>query len=89
MDLTPFGVPQLTEANQKLSLVGARIVVSERLNGELELIYRGRTLAWEELPGRPERASRKKTKAAGSSGAKKWRPAKNHPWRKGIRRPGE
>lgn len=80
---------QLTEANQKLSLVGARIVVSERLSGELELIYRGRTLAWEELPGRPERASRKKTKAAGSSGAKKWRPAKNHPWRRGIRRPGE
>ncbi len=80
---------QLTEANQKLALVGARIVVSERLNGELELIYRGRTLAWEELPGRPERAGKKKPKTIGGSKGKIWRPAKHHPWRKGIKRPGE
>jgi hypothetical protein len=75
---------QLTSANQKLALVGRQVTVCEQLDGKIRLRYQGRELAWEELPERP-----KKTKAAGM-GAKAresnqgpWKPAADHPWRRG------
>lgn len=78
---------QLTEANQKLSLARARIVVIERLDGGIELVFRGRTLEWVELPGRPKAAvqTQKKTRKGTSGG--QWRPGKHHPWRKRFKRP--
>jgi hypothetical protein len=45
---------QLTESNQKLGLVGQRVTVCEQLDGKVRLRYRGRELAWEELPERPK-----------------------------------
>ena len=80
---------QLTEANRRLSLSRARIVVSEQLDGTIELLYRGRVLEWVELPGRPERAGRGKRKALPGPGEKPWRPASNHPWRKRRQKPRE
>jgi hypothetical protein len=82
---------QLTESNQKLALVKQRVMVCEQLDGKIRLRYKGRELAWEELPERPKSAS----KAAGqakqsrtSLGTEKrgkgaWKPSADHPWRRG------
>ena len=40
---------QLTAANQKLALVRQSVLVCERLDGSLALVFRGRELAWEEI----------------------------------------
>src|SRR5947207_3274846 len=62
---------QLTEANQKLALVGQRVLVCEQLDGKIRLGYQGRELAWEELPERPKSPTQT-------------RPAKVHkgPWKR-------
>jgi hypothetical protein len=80
---------QLTEANRKLPLARARVLVSERLDGTIELLYRGRALEWVELPGRPERQERAARRGPAAGDGKKWRPAPNHPWRKRAQRGGE
>jgi hypothetical protein len=78
---------QLTEANQKLALVGQRVLVCEQLDGKIRLRYRGRELAWEELPERPKVAARLKpsqTPVAKTKRAKgPWKPHADHPWRRG------
>jgi transposase len=78
---------QLTESNQKLALVGQRVLVCEQLDGKIRLRYQGRELAWEELPERPKRAARPrqtKTCLAKEKGSKgPWKPPADHPWRRG------
>ena len=73
---------QLAESNQRLSLVGRRIVVCEHLDGSIHLWFRQRELVWSELPERPQRTKAKPTKKSPTTQRKK--PAKNHPWRKAI-----
>lgn len=73
---------QLAESNQRLSLVGRRIVVCEHLDGSIHLWFRQRELVWSELPERPQRTKAKPTKKSPTTQPKK--PAKNHPWRKAI-----
>ena len=70
---------QLTEANQKLALVGQRILVCEHLDGSLHLWFRKRELTWLELPERPQRP---KAAAKTSTSSKPKKPAADHPWRK-------
>jgi len=71
---------QLTEANQKLTLVRQRVLVCEQLDGRITLVYRGRELAWKEID--------RKKKPAGPPGQPTGlgrigqRPAENHPWRR-------
>ncbi|MCI0355907.1 MAG: ISNCY family transposase, partial [Acidobacteria bacterium] len=52
---------QLTAANGRLALAGKRVLVREQLDGTIGLHYRGRDLAWRELPGRPEPAPKQTT----------------------------
>jgi hypothetical protein len=71
---------QLTEANQKLTLLRKRVLVCEQLDGKISIVYRGRELAWEEI------ARKKKPPAAPGHptgfGHLGRRPAANHPWRR-------
>jgi transposase len=77
---------QLTKANQKLALVGQRVLVCEQLNGTIRLRYRGRELAWEELPERSRATARLKPNqmtVANKRPKGPWKPPANHPWRRG------
>lgn len=78
---------QLTASNQKLALVGQRVLVCEQLDGTIRLRYHGRELAWEELPTRPKAIARTKpttTKTVQAKRCKKpWKPPADHPWRRG------
>jgi transposase len=83
---------QLTESNQKLALVKQRVMVCEQLDGKIRLRYKGRELAWEELPERPKKVVSKaaarpkqpKTGLAKEKGFKgPWKPPADHPWRQG------
>ena len=71
---------QLTKENAGLNLAGKKVTVRRPLDGKLQLLYREKKLRWQELPGRPQRASAKK--GAGEEGKKetKKEPARS-PWR--------
>jgi hypothetical protein len=74
---------QVTEGERKLGLAGQRIVVRERLNGTVELVYRGRRLAYRELPDRPPREGRGTAVKTGLPERRggPWKPPADHPWR--------
>jgi transposase len=75
---------QLTAANQKLALVGQHVTVCEQLDGKIRLRYQGRELAWEELPERPKKTKPEGTRAkAREANQGPWKPAADHPWRRG------
>jgi len=58
-------------------------VVCEWQNGRLEIRYRGQKMAWEELPGKPQRAAmEKQTKKAKPYGGTP--PTASHPWKQGY-----
>jgi len=70
---------QLTKRNEVLGLVKQKITVREKLDGMIQLVYKGHTLAFEELPERPEKMTVKVKQLARSR--KPWKPAPDHPWR--------
>jgi Helix-turn-helix domain len=72
---------QLTEANWKLSLVKRKVLVCEQLDGTLRLLYRGRELAWEELPARPQRPRVERREGPIGTGRVGLKPPATHPWR--------
>jgi hypothetical protein len=72
---------QLTAENRRLSLVKQRVIVCEQLDGTMELLYRGRALAWQELPERPRRVKAERPVGPTGVGRVGVRPAANHPWR--------
>jgi transposase len=75
---------QLTEKNQRLSLAKQSVTVCEHLDGTIELLFRDRALEWEELGERPSAAPAKRPRAKKGPPRKAWRPAANHPWRRGA-----
>jgi len=77
---------QLTAANQKLALVRQRVLVCERLDGTIKLVYRGRELDWEEIAVRakPQAASPGQPTGLGRIAQ---RPAENHPWKRPFKSP--
>ena len=72
---------QLAEKHQKLALAGREVTVSRRLDGELELLYGGRELCYQELPAAPQRPQKAAEAAIRSNQGQ--RPAADHPWRHG------
>ena len=70
---------QLAKRNEALGLVKQKITVREKLDGMIQLVYKGHTLAFEELPERPEKMTVKVKQLARSR--KPWKPAPDHPWR--------
>jgi len=80
---------QLTRENARLELVGRRVTVREKIDGQLEILYRGRKLPFQELPARPTAppplpvASRRKEKRRGASNEGKEKIKKlTSPWRR-------
>jgi len=70
---------QLAKRNEALGLVKQKITVREKLDGTIQLVYKGHTLAYEELPERPEKTTVKVKQLDRSR--KPWKPAPDHPWR--------
>lgn len=68
---------QLTKRNEALGLVKQRITVREKLNGEIQLVYKGHKLAFKELLERPKKSARKEV----GKRRKRRKPAADHPWR--------
>jgi hypothetical protein len=78
---------QLTASNRGLSLAKQRIMVCEQLDGRIRLRHGDRELEWVELPARPHRGSKKGQRTAHRAtkvGRTPHKPAKNHPWRRGL-----
>ena len=75
---------QLTKRNEVLGLVKQRITVREKLDGIIQLVYKGHTLAYKELQERPKKINVKVKPATRGLTARK--PAPNHPWRTYRRR---
>jgi len=73
---------QLAEKHQKLALAGREVTVSRRLDGQVELLYGGRPLSYQELPAAPQR--RQKAAEAAIRSNQGQRPAADHPWRHGL-----
>jgi len=70
---------QLAKRNEALGLVKQKITVREKLDGTIQLVYKGHTLAFEELPERPEKMTVKVKQLA--KNRKPWKPAPDHPWK--------
>jgi hypothetical protein len=71
---------QIGECERSAGLARQRVLVVEQLDGCIELVYRGRSLSWQELPERPRR---EKSSATGPQGFSHLghKPAADHPWR--------
>lgn len=77
---------QITGPKRRLPPAKQKVTVVRRLDGTLRILYRGRPVEYEQLPGRPERpkpqkATRETTPPASASQAPR-RPADDHPWRR-------
>lgn len=69
---------QLSRRNGGPGVVGRRITVREKLDGDIQMVYRGLKLAFRELPARPERAS----VTVRRKGRNTSKPPADHPWRR-------
>lgn len=70
---------QISPRHDALSLANKKVVVRQRRNGKVELVYQGQVLSAQALPARPERpkpAPRRVGRLTVS------RPAPEHPWRR-------
>lgn len=70
---------QITAVHAALCLPRKTIKVRQHLDGQLQLVYRGQTLRWHELPARP--TPPRKEKPMVDKPQRPWRPSPNHPWR--------
>ena len=73
---------QLKPHNKRLRGNG-KVLVRRRLDQSLHFYFRDQELAWQELPERPQPASRKKSHRSKPITAKSI-PSPDHPWRRSI-----
>jgi transposase len=73
---------QLGAVHQKLALAGRKVTVCQRLDGQIELLYRGRSLQYEEVAGPAE--PRREPAVSEIRSNQGQRPAVDHPWRRGL-----
>ncbi len=71
---------QLAEKQPCLVLRKDRVLIEQRLNGQIFISLRNRYLNYIELPSRPEKVKMKVVALAGIK--QTWKPPANHPWRK-------
>ena len=70
---------QISKRSEALGLVKQRITVREKLDGTIQLVYKGHRLTFKELLERPLKMI---TRIRPQMWAKKpWKPALDHPWR--------
>ena len=72
---------QLDRHHEALRLAGKKVIVRTLRNGRVQLARDGVLLRWKELGGRPVRAKVKR--AARAPRPAPWKPAADHPWRRG------
>ena len=80
---------QLAPANARLELVGRRVTVREKVDGQVEILYRGRKLPFKELPARPTptrsllvgNTRKEKSRGASNSGKEEIKKLTS-PWRR-------
>ena len=70
---------QLDRQHESLSLVGRKIIVRTLRSGQVQLVYRGSKLRWQELAGRQRRQPVRPQPASPARIAK---PPSQHPWRR-------
>lgn len=77
---------QISARHQRLNLAGRTLVVRERLDGRVALVYRGDRLHFRELFNTQTNPPPPRTLKT----PKSWKPPNDHPWRKAIKtsRPG-
>ena len=85
---------QLERRSEALGLVGQKITVREKLDGTIQLVHRSHALICQELPERPQPHREPQAPTAPASAARPaalggWKPAADHPWRRGWRRRAE
>jgi hypothetical protein len=68
---------QIAACHQGLNLAGRCVVVRERLDGSVALVYRDHCLTFRELTARPAKPS----PPPRSTSRTPWRPPADHPWR--------
>jgi hypothetical protein len=69
---------QVGRQHEGLDLAGREVVVRERLDGTVSLLWRGHGLAYQELPERP--VPRKPEPKAVCGVRNDWKPTNHHPW---------
>ena len=79
---------QLTRENARLELVGRRVTVREKVDGQVEILYRARKLPFKELPARPtptrlrlENTRKEKRRGASNDGKEEIKKLTS-PWRR-------
>jgi transposase len=72
---------QIGARHRSLALAGRQVTVVEQLDGQLRLLYQGRALAWQELPGPPPPAVPPPKPASLIRSSQGRRPSPDHPWR--------
>ncbi len=63
-------------AQSPLPPARGKVIVRERLDGSIQIIYGGKSLQYEELTARPVKEDR-----GGITPRKQWKPGPDHPWR--------
>lgn len=69
---------QISRRHEALNLAGRSVIVRERLDGSMALLYRGQFLHFTELRQRPVRSVSRPCHSPKSP----WKPPANHPWRR-------
>jgi transposase len=77
---------QITAKARSLGLAGQKVLVRERLDGSVQLIYGGHELAWQELPSRPKAEPPPPSPKQEPRNRKPWKPSADHPWRRSWKR---
>jgi transposase len=67
-------------AQSPLPPARGKVTMSKRLDGSLRILYRGKPIAFKELPVRPVQETKEVFKPR-----KQWKPAPDHPWRGSIK----
>jgi len=76
---------QVGRQSQHHAPAKSKVRVWEGEDGSIEIHYRGRKLRWEEIAAPPKRIPEPRAGSAASSIPRKpWRPAADHPWRRGY-----
>jgi transposase len=73
---------QISARHEGLALPGRRIVVREKLNGQVRLLYQAQALRFGEIAQRPKRE--KQQRRTGSDRVGPSRPQADHPWRRPL-----
>ena len=74
---------QIDKKHERLALAGRKVTVLDLADGTLKVIYKEKSLSWEEVQERPKPPSKPRTLKERTP----WRPGPNHPWNRSAVKP--